>query len=215
MKSSALGLIVCVLAVAAGCSSAEDAGQGAASEENELKAATVSLRVPLLSYSGRHPLLSTRNAEFRALGLDDMPDTVELDGNSKGEPTAASRKKWSDITDRVNDAQEKGSTVEMIHLGEPSDYMTKSSKTSICYKGTPLLVVPFIQNMTDSVFSDQLTVHGWRYKQKVVTELSEADQAAMPDVWNEWRGKGQAVLTLTASSDGGEEAHVGIIPKCR
>lgn len=210
-----LGSMVCILAVSAGCSAADNAEQAPASEEGELNSSTVSLRIPILSYDGKHPLLSTHNAEFKKLGLTEVPDTILLESNSKGEPTAASRKQFRDIMDLVVSAQEKDSKVEMVQLAEPSDYVTKSSKTNICYKGNPLLVVPFIQRMADSVFSDQLVVHGWKYKQKVVTEISEEDQANLPDVWNEWRGKGQAVLVLTASSDGGEEANVGIIPKCK
>lgn len=216
MNRSWLALALGVAMGTAACGSSGDGSGAPTDDEAELKSGKVTLRLPLLDANGKRPLLSTRNPELQKLGLGTVPDTIELEGDAKGNATAASRKKWSDIDALVTKAQEKSSNVEMVLLAEPSEYMTKSTKTSICYTGNPLLVVPLIQSLTDGAFSDQLSIHGWKYKQKVFTDLSDEDQEQfMPDVWKEWRGKGEAILTVTASSDGGEETNVGIIPKCK
>jgi hypothetical protein len=45
-------------------------------------------------------------------------------------------------------------------------------------------------------------------------EIDEEIEASFPSIWQNWRGKGLAILTLSASSDGGEETNGGLIPRC-
>jgi hypothetical protein len=75
--------------------------------------------------------------------------------------------------------------------------------------------VNLISSLTDNVFSDQLSIHGWRYRQTKVTDLAPEDEASFPSIWKNWRGQGAAILMITASSDGGEEMNVGLISKCQ
>ena len=100
-----------------------------------------------------------------------------------------------------------------MQLAEPGEYETKDPHTSICYEGNPLLVVNLIESLTDGIFSDQLTVHGWRFRQKKVLEGSVDDDSDFPRIWKE-RRKGNAALTITASSDDGSETNVGLIRRC-
>ena len=176
----------------------------------------MTLRIPLLDYEGKP--LSKHNAALTAAGLDKFADTVEVEGGANGRALANTEKKWNEASALVDKANEElpNLNLEMTLLAEPYNYKTSNPATSICYKGNPKLVVNLITSLTDSIFSDQLSIHGWRYRQTKVTDLSEDDQRDfMPSVWKNWRGQGAAILFVTASSDGGEETHVGIIPKCQ
>jgi hypothetical protein len=227
-----IGLVFCALSLVAsfalvGCGEesektggdgavgSPDEGPDVAEDQSDLTSARVTLRLPLLDYEGKP--LSKHNPALTAAGLDTFPDTVEIEGRgTNGRALANADKKWNDAEKLVDKANEQlNLNIEMTLLAEPYNYKTSNPATSICYKGNPKLVVNLITSLTDNVFSDQLSIHGWRYRQMKVTELSEDDESFMPTVWRTWRGRGAAILFVTASSDGGEETNVGIIPKCQ
>jgi hypothetical protein len=186
-----------------------------AEDVGELNSGRVALRVPLLDENGK--LLSRHNAEMRAAGLATFPDTVEIRGGADGAVVRDGAKKWEKASALIDAAYEKG--IELTHrlLAEPADYETKDAATTICYTGSAKLVASLIQSLTDSVFSDQLGIHGWRYRQtKELQEGSDPEwENAFPSIWKNWRGRGNAILFLTASSDSGDELNVGIVRKCQ
>jgi hypothetical protein len=227
MKLALLISAAACVFVAVGCSgggSAGDdlnagAGAGAdepatAEDESELRSAKVTLRVPLLDYDGKP--LSKHNAALAAAGLGTFPESVEIEGGATGAHYANATKKWDAASALIDKANEQlNLEIEMRQLGEPYEYKTSNPATSICYKGNPKLVVNLISSLTDNVFSDQLSIHGWRYRQTKVTDLAPEDEASFPSIWKNWRGQGAAILMITASSDGGEEMNVGLISKCQ
>ena len=211
-----LGCVVALLPAATGCGA--PASQAATDAENtsDLKAAAVSLRIPILDFDGKP--LSKHNAQFKAAGLGTFPDSVEIQGDSKGKLLPGADKAFSDASTLVDQGAEKlHIDLAMREAGEPFGYETNDPTTTICYRGNPLLVIDLIDSLTDGVFSDQLNVHGWRYRQKKVLDpnLTAEDEASFPAIWKEWRGQGEAILTITASSDDGNEMNVGLIAKCR
>jgi hypothetical protein len=192
-----------------------DEGPETAEDVSDLKSAKVTLRIPLLDDKGK--LLSAHNAALTAAGLGTFPDVVEIEGGTNAALAKNATKKWDEASALVDKAYEKlHLSIEMQSYGEPYSYQTKDPKTTICYRGNPMLVVSLVNNLADAVFSDQLGVHGWRYRQtkQLDENLTPEDEATFPTIWKQWRGKGAAVLVVTHSSDDGGEMNVGIIAKC-
>jgi hypothetical protein len=214
MKLARTLSLVVVLAGIAGCSaSMETADDGTASAGADVSTAAVSLRIPLLDDKG--DVLAKHNAQFRAAGLGTFAATVDIAGGADGSSLPGADKAFSDASTLADKGAEKlHLDIAMREFGEPPDFETRDPSTSICYRGNAKLVVPLIESLADGVFSDQLNVHGWRYKQVKVVEDEGGDESGFPVIWKTWRGDGEAVLTLTASSDEGVETHVGLIPRC-
>lgn len=192
-----------------------DEGPEVGEDVSDLKSAKVTLRIPLLDEKGK--LLSAHNAALSAAGLGTFPDVVEIEGGANAALAKGATKKWDEASALVDKAYEKlHLSIEMQSYGEPFSYQTKDPKTTICYRGNPMLVVSLVSNLADAVFSDQLGVHGWRYRQtkQLDENLTADDEATFPTIWKQWRGKGSAVLVVTHSSDDGSEMNVGIIAKC-
>lgn len=115
-------------------------------------------------------------------------------------------------------AEPGGRNVERRDWAEPGDYQTNDPRTGICYRGDGAQVYGAVAALAGwALMSDQLSVHGWRYKHtKFLAEpLSEGEDANFPAIWHQWRGDGEAVLFVTACSDGGEETNPGLVYKCR
>jgi hypothetical protein len=194
---------------------AVDEGPETAEDVSDLTSAKVTLRIPLLDEDGK--LLSRHNAALSAAGLGTFPDVVEINGGANGAIARTATKKWDDASALVDKAYEKiNLEIAQRSYGEPYSYQTRDPNTTICYRGNPMLVVSLINNLADRVFSDQLGVHGWRYRQTkwLDDNLTSDDEATFPTIWKTWRGRGAAVLVLSHSSDDGSETNVGIISKC-
>ena len=207
-KTSRVGPVVAVLMMLNACSASgpsDDAQTDAT--ESELRRGQTILRIPLLDYQGA--LLSSHNSELASKGVATVTaDIVEFDSTK----LATGKQKWAAASALVDDAQGKNLDLEMRSLAEPADYVRHDAK-GMCWKGDGRKVVDLIGRLTDDVFSDQLSVHGWRYKTTKQT-ADGIDEGELPAIWQNWRGQGEAILMITASSDDGGEMHVGLIPKC-
>jgi hypothetical protein len=211
---------LCIFAVlslfvsSAGCA-APSADDGSEESSSDLKGETVTLRVPLLDDKGE--LLSLHNPALLAGGLETFPDVVEISAGAKGALAKDATQAWGKASALVDKAYEAlRLELGMRPPGEPSSYQTKDPKTTICYKGNPLLVANLVSNLADAVFSDQLGVSGWRYGQtkRLGADVTSRDAAKFPAAWKDWKGTGTDVLVITHATDGGSEANVGIIVKC-
>lgn len=214
MKRLALLAAVPVLLLLTACAdTSSDPGGGAiAGDEPELKANEASLVVPLIDENKK--LLSRYNAAAKAKGLKEMPDTFEV-------KTQADAQKVSDLrsyfADKTMDAV--GAKTQPMPAWGPDSFTNWSKKSKVpglCYRGNPNKVIDLMQKMTDTVFSDQLTIYGWKYK-KADHFLNGAEDSAddFPDVWKEWRGESTAILVIFAQGDGGDDITPSIIPRCK
>ncbi len=192
-----------------------DADPAVSDSEDELRGGEAVLRVPLLDRDGK--LLKTHNDALEGKGIAPIREaTLEF----RASRMAAAQAKWDAIGGRIDEAQEKDLDIEMLRYSEPYAFVTDDANT-MCWKGNALKVIDMISSMGDGIFSDQLSIHGWRYKSRKWSYAEEQGgepedvDAEFPRIWREWRGNGEAILMITASSDGGEEMNVALIPKCR
>jgi hypothetical protein len=112
-----------------------------------------------------------------------------------------------------------GAPVQAMPAWGPGSF-TMSGPPGLCYRGNPLKVADFLREIAGRALSEQLIVHGFRYKQvKQFEEGVDADEPGVddgfPDVWQQWRGNGEAVLVVSSINDGGDEFSPAIIPRCR
>ncbi len=125
----------------------------------------------------------------------------------------------SDISSKFGEAADKLKLgVQPFTSGADPSGFQRTTKTvpAICYKGDPHKVSDLLLSATDAVFTEQLGVWAWKYKQEVhgvEVEPDDEDFLALdiPDVWNEWRGKGEAVLVLTHMGDGGDDVEATVV----
>jgi hypothetical protein len=78
---------------------------------------------------------------------------------------------------------------------------------TLCYKGenpeAALQVPGFIAGLADGILSDGFAVSGWKYKRQSELDERYAEEpeaaAEFPALWNEWRGRGEAVLIMSSN----------------
>jgi hypothetical protein len=210
MRRSAL---LCLLPLTLLACRADDAADDApATDAPELNAKEASLVVPLIDEKKK--LLSRFNAQAKAKGLRELPNTFEV-------KNAADAKKYDELRTYFDDQimGAFGAKDQAMPAWGPDSYTnwSKTNKTpGLCYRGNPTKVVSVIENGRDMLFSDQLVVHGWRYKaEKHLEDGAEEYEAQFPDVWKDWRGQGDAVLVVASQSDDGDDLTPSVIPRCK
>ena len=201
----------CGLRLSSSASSDNDA-PSQADESALVTSGPPSLVVPLIDE--KKQLLSRYNEQASAKGLDKMPNTVEVKNQADAQKVADLR---SYFDDKIMPAV-KAKTQAMPAWGPDSfTNWSKGSKVpGLCYKGAPDKVVALMTQLTDTVFSDQLIVHGWRYRsQKHFGDGDQEYENDFPDVWKEWGGKSDALLVVASQGDGGDDLTPAIIPPCK
>jgi hypothetical protein len=202
------GLLLPLLLIACADSAPSDVAQ----DESAVTRGRASLVIPLIDEEQK--LLSRFNAKATAQGLKALPDVVEV--------------KTTADADRVDDLRRYFNDEVMDAVGAPDQAMpawgpgsfTMSGPPGLCYRGNPLKVVEFLGELAGRAFSEQLIVHGWRYKaiKKFDSDVDPNEPGmdeGFPEVWHEWRGAGEAVLVVSSTNDGGDEFSPAIIPRCR
>lgn len=210
-------LLGSLLLVLAGCSASSSTPSGEATPATAEESALVtngpaSLVVPLIDE--KKQLLARYNDQASAKGLNKMPATVEVKNQADAQKVADLRSYFDDkIMPAVN-----AKTQAMPAWGPDSfTNWTKGSKVpGLCYKGAPDKVIALMHQLTDTVFSDQLVIHSWRYKAaKHFEDGGEAYENDYPDVWKEWGGKSDALLVISSETDDGDDLTPSIIPPCK
>ena len=219
-KTAQLGCAVRFLATAlllVGCGAqgfAEDqtSAPPAAEESALVTSGPASLVVPFIDENKK--LLSRYNDQAVAKGLDKMPETLEV-------KNAADAQKYADLRDYFNDKimEAVHAKTQAMPAWKPDSFTiwSKSSKVpGLCYKGAPDKVIALIGEMASTVFSEQLIIHGWRYKTAKHFGDGDAEyENGFPDVWKEWGGKSNAILVIASQGDDGDDLTPSIIPPCK
>jgi hypothetical protein len=209
MKHFALvGLLLPVVAVA--CS--EPASSDLSQDESALRQGAPSLVMPLIDEDQK--LLSRFNDKATAKGLEALPDVVEIKKAADADRVEELRGYFND---EVMDAV--GAKVQAMPAWGP-DSFTMSGPPGLCYRGDPLKVVDFMSDVVAGrALSEQLIIHGWRYKdvKNIGGDIDSSEDVddVFPAIWKEWRGTGEAILVISSTNDDGDEFSDAIIPRCR
>lgn len=103
--------------------------------------------------------------------------------------------------------------------GVPTESNTPGFYT--CYKGDATKVAEIISSIADHLYSDQLSLLGWKYKKQMFIEgdgeAEDGNKWLSDDskLWKNWRGTGDAILLLYATSDDGTDVNEALISKCK
>lgn len=204
-----LSSVAALLVACSGSGSSDDANP--ASDDPNLTKGEASLVVPLIDEKKK--LLSRFNAQAKAKGLKEVPDTMEYKNQAEAKKIADQRDYFADKIQEAVGAKDQ----PMPAWGPDSftNWSKKSKVPGLCYKGDPNKVVDVINAGADSVFSDQLVVQGYRYKTtKKLFNGAEDSESDFPDIWKDWKGEGTAILVIASQTDDGDDLNPAIIPKC-
>jgi hypothetical protein len=205
-------LLLSSIVLVAACAETSSSEGDVVGDDPELKSGEASLVVPLIDEKKK--LLSRFNEQAKAKGLKEIPDTFEMKTQADAQKIADLRTYFDDTIMPAVNAKDQA----MPAWGPDSfTVWSKRSKTpGLCYRGNPSKVVDLITKGADTVFSDQIMIHGWRYKKaKHFGDGDEEYEDGFPDVWAEWRGDGTAVLVVASIGDGGDDLSPAIIPRCK
>jgi hypothetical protein len=177
--------------------------------------AATSLRVALFTEEGLS--MDQLNKKLAAKRLPTVPEYFELSTN---DPRKAS-KEYSAVSREIEDAIKKLGLEDTLS----SEIMPNSEHRGTCYNGKAgQPVVDLVFALTDSYYSGQMNLWGWKYKnQQKLGEYNQGDSDYDPEdmlqkrskLWKTWRGEGEAMLLVLAVGDDGDDVNEVIIPKCR
>jgi hypothetical protein len=89
-----------------------------------------------------------------------------------------------------------------------------------CYVGDPNEVVPLIQSLSGVIYSDQMTVWGFKYREQTIiispTGKAEVDKRLSEGslAWRTWKSVNGDILLLTAVNGSHTDINESIIPSC-
>jgi hypothetical protein len=159
---------------------------------------------------------SVINPKIIAKGLKALPLFVELSAGEKD-----NYKKVDAIRTQVQDSLAKiGYKDGGLASGYvPGDLDKPGAET--CFTGDGTLVADLTKDATDSIYSDQYGVHGWKFKTASGGEDGALDQETNDflnensKVWKSWNKAQDAVLILSHVGDGGDDVSESIIKRCK
>lgn len=199
----------------AACAASEDekASSSSAAATTTTPAVTNALRIPLLAEDLKTEAtskMSAYNTQLATESIAPIPDFLDVSDE-------ASASHYSDLREQFSDAASKlNLTVQDFTRGiDPAGYADAGNP--ICYLGDPHSVVDLIMTSADLIFSDQIGIHGWRYKAEkhAVDDDPDTDLADdLPDEWKNWKGTDESVLVLTHVGDDGDDVAAAIISPC-
>jgi hypothetical protein len=176
------------------------------------------LRIPLQfeTINKRQPLVCEVNLKLKKLGADPLPDTLIFDTRARTAPYD----QMKDYDEQVERAA-KLLKMDLSRRGEltPASNNTKTLVT--CYEGNPKEVKALIEALIDIGYSDQLRLLGMKYK-STVEYFENNDDGVLEDhlsdnseAWQNWRGKGEAILLTMSVGDDGDDVQTSIIRRCK
>lgn len=178
----------------------EEYGTGEADEPGD---GPVSFRAPIVDDEG--DLLSRFNEDLTAAGLPTFPDFVTLSTVDE-DPSAA----WNAIYEQSS-REDVAAAIEV----EMMAYADPPSLPGLCYEGDGSVLAGFLWQFSDSVFSDQFVVYGWRAGgRSAYDEWHEPTSlSASYEDWQAFDPSGTDVLVIFSTDDDGNE-QTATIPRC-
>lgn len=171
----------------------EEPGTGEADEPAE---GAVSFHAPIVDDEG--DLLSRFNDDLAAAGLPTFPDSVTVSSESE-DPGA----EWQKLYDQA--AQDDVAAVIEVEMMAYSD---PPSLPGLCYEGEGSALASFLWQFSDSIFSDQFVVYGWRAGGRSAYDEWHEPTSQSPS-YEEWQAfdpsQGDVLVIFSTDDDGNEQ----------
>ena len=161
--------------------------------------------------------VSQINKQYNLKGADKLQEVLVIT-NTKRSIQEARDAYWV-LYSKVETLAEKVQKNFFLAGDHPGGFKINDVKT--CYTGSPDEAVEIAANMSDSIYSDQLGIFGYKFKNKI-TYLEGFDQDEMADflntqsaTWKNWKSTNDDILVLSHETDSGDDVNEGIIIKCK
>lgn len=176
------------------------------------------LKIPLFIEDGNKiiPVAKINNI-YKLQGNNKFQDALVITNTQQSIREAL--KTYQDIGVKIDKLAAKVNKDFFLVGDRPGGYQVDNIKT--CYTGSPDEAVEIAGSMTDSIYSDQLGIFGYKYKNQT-TYLEGQDQDEMAQflndespAWKNWKSTNDDILVLSHEDDGGDDVNEGIIVKCK
>jgi hypothetical protein len=187
----------------------EDPGVG---QPDDPGTGAVSFRLPLHDEQGRP--LSVHNDALQAKGLPTFPDFITVSSTA----TTPAKEFERYVAQAQREDVLAVTDSELEQYADPASYLdaVRGTELGLCYTGNGAALAGFFQEFSDSIFSDQFVVYGWRTATKsAYDEWHEPTRvSAIYEEWTAFDATSDDVLVIFSTDDDGTE-RTATVPHCR
>lgn len=180
--------------------------------------AAATLKIPFFVEENNQTIaVSKINARYNLQGADKLTEVLVVD--STLESIRAAREIYWQTHAKVDELSQKHNADFYLTSDNPG-YRT-DGKVRTCYSGSVDDAVELAGNLTDSVYSDQMGIWGYKYKkQTTLLEGQDADETLtylneQSAIWKNWKSTNDDILVLIHEGDDGTDVSEGILVKCK
>lgn len=176
------------------------------------------LKIPLFVEDNNQTIpVSKINKQYKLQGADKIQEVLVITNTTQSIQEA--RDAYWIVYSKVETLAEKVQKNLNLAGDHPGGFKVNDIKT--CYIGSPDEAVEIVGSMSDSIYSDQLGIFGYKFK-KQTTYLEGLDQDEMTEflndqsaAWKNWKSTNDDILVLSHETDSGDDVNEGIIVKCK
>lgn len=175
------------------------------------------LKIPLFVEDNNQIVpVSKINKQYKLQGANKLQEVLTITKTQQSVKEA--RDAYSALSVKIDALAEKNQKSFSLAGDRPGGFKVNDIKT--CYTGSPDEAVEIASYMSDSIYSDQLGIFGYKFK-KETRYLEGQDQDEISEflnnesaTWKNWSSTNDDILVLSHESDGGDDVNEGIIVKC-
>lgn len=175
----------------------------------QMASATI-VKIPLF-VEGKRELIPMREINRTLKAQDKFPEFLILD-DTKKESLDIARKTYWDLFEKIE--------AKDLELANDIPGANSAKGLSTCYMGSPAAAVDLLFSMADSIFSDQLGLIGWKYRNQKNFGDNDAEETEKylnenSQVWTSFRGTDDSILVLSHEGDDGTDINDGLVVRCK
>lgn len=175
----------------------------------QMASATI-VKIPLF-IQGKKDLIPMREINRTLKAEEKFPEFLILDSTKK-ESLETARKTYWDLFEKLESKE--------LELANDIPGANSAKGLSTCYIGKPGAAVDLLFSMADSIFSDQIGLIGWKYKNQKNFGDNDAEETEKylnenSKVWTSFKGTDESILILSHESDDGDDINEGLVVPCK
>lgn len=177
---------------------------------------SATLKIPLFIEENNNVVpASVINTKYKLQGADKLQEVLTV---ISGKASNANETFWAQ-REKVEQVAAKLNKDFFLATDRPGGF--KSGSVQTCYTGTPADAVELAGEMSDSIYSDQMGIIGYKYKKQTVLVDSLDEEETLKylneesAVWANWNSTNDDILVLSHETDGGEDVNEGVLVKCK